>query len=142
MITTTPIASPSSVDIKVYRRLIGNFAPKVIETEDENEAALAIVEKLLGQGDKGRSPEEQTALDLLATLIEQYEARVYSPAPGDPLGALKLLMESNNLRATDIAELFGSRAKISEVLAGKRTISKEQAKRLGRRFGVSPAVFI
>jgi HTH-type transcriptional regulator/antitoxin HigA len=140
MITRTPIASPSSVDIKVYRRLIGNFAPKVIETEEENEAALAIVEKLLGKGDEGRSAEEQTAL--LATLIEQYETRIYSPAPGDPIGALKLLMESHNLRATDIAELFGSRAKTSEVLAGKRTISKEQAKRLGKRFGVSAAVFI
>jgi HTH-type transcriptional regulator / antitoxin HigA len=75
-------------------------------------------------------------------LIEQYETRAYSPALGDPLGALKLLMESNDLRAIDLAELFGSRARISEVLSGKRTISKEQAKRLGKRFGVSAAVFI
>ena len=142
MIIMNPIAAPSGIDIKTYRRLIGNFAPKVIETEAENEAALAIVERLMRKGDEGRSAEEQTALDLLASLIEQFENRTYSPAPGDPLGALKFLMESNGLKAGDLVELFGSRGRISEVLAGKRAISREQAKRLGERFRVSAAVFI
>ena len=51
-------------------------------------------------------------------------------------------MEHNGLIAADLADVFGSRARVSEVLSGKRSISKEQAKRLGVRFRVSAAAFI
>jgi HTH-type transcriptional regulator/antitoxin HigA len=116
--------------------------PKVIETEAENKAALAIVEKLILKGDDKRSPEEEAALDLLATLIEQFEEKAYPLPSGDPVGALKLMMESHKLKAINLSDIFGSRGRTSEVLSGKRSISKEQAKRLEERFKVSPAVFI
>ena len=51
-------------------------------------------------------------------------------------------MAGRDLKPADLAGVLGSRAKVSEVLSGKRTISKEQAKRLGLFFGVSPAAFI
>jgi HTH-type transcriptional regulator/antitoxin HigA len=46
------------------------------------------------------------------------------------------------LKAADLAGVLGSRAKVSEILSGKRAISKEQAKRMGGFFGVSPVAFI
>jgi antitoxin component HigA of HigAB toxin-antitoxin module len=46
------------------------------------------------------------------------------------------------VKAIDLAGIPGSRANVSESLSGKRAISKEQAKRLGAQFGVSPAVSI
>ena len=51
-------------------------------------------------------------------------------------------MESNGLKAIELAPIFGGRGRVSDVLSGRRSISKEQAKKLGARFHVSPAVFI
>jgi HTH-type transcriptional regulator/antitoxin HigA len=51
-------------------------------------------------------------------------------------------MESNGLKAVGLAPIFGGRGRVSDVLSGRRNISKEQAKRLAERFHVSPAVFI
>ena len=60
----------------------------------------------------------------------------------DPVGALRFVMEDRGLKPADLASVLGSRAKAYEILSGKRSISKEQAKRLGQFFRVSPAVFI
>jgi hypothetical protein len=46
IITPNPIVAPSGLDVKMYGRLLAKFAPKIIENEAENEAALAIVEQL------------------------------------------------------------------------------------------------
>ena len=51
-------------------------------------------------------------------------------------------MQGRGLKPADIAPVMGSRARASEVLSRKRAISKEQAKRLGEFFNVSPAAFI
>ena len=59
MIALEPIASADGLNIGRYGRLLAKFAPKVIETEAENEAALAIVESLMKKGDEGRSHEEE-----------------------------------------------------------------------------------
>ncbi|MGD1071033.1 MAG: helix-turn-helix domain-containing protein [Bryobacteraceae bacterium] len=63
-------------------------------------------------------------------------------AEAAPLDVLRQLMEANGLKAADLAETLGGRSRVSEILAGKRAISKEQARRLGDRFKISPAVFI
>jgi HTH-type transcriptional regulator/antitoxin HigA len=51
-------------------------------------------------------------------------------------------MEGRGLKPIDMAPVPGSRARVSEVLSRKRAISKDQAKRLGEFFDVSPAAFI
>jgi len=142
VITANPIAAPSGLDVKIYGRLLAKFAPKVIETEAENEAALAIVEQLILKGDGKRSPEEEAALGLLSSLVEQFEETAYPLPDAEPREVLRDLMEHNGLKAIDLTGVFGSRARVSEVLSGKRSISKEQAKRLGERFRISPAAFI
>ena len=59
-----------------------------------------------------------------------------------PVEILRDLMERNGLKAIDLIDVLGSRGKVSEILSGKRAISKEQAKRLGERFNISAAAFI
>lgn len=142
MIVAEPIAASASMDLKRYGRMLARFSPKVIETDAENDAALAIIEALMQKGEDKLSPEEDALLGLLVSLVEQFEKIHYDFPEGDSLGALKMLMDSNGLKPVDLAEVFGGRSRVSEVLAGKRSISKEQAKRLGMRFGVSPAAFI
>jgi HTH-type transcriptional regulator/antitoxin HigA len=51
-------------------------------------------------------------------------------------------MEQNDLRQADLMKIFGSRGRVSEVVNGKRAISKSQAKALGEFFKVSPELFI
>ena len=142
MTVLEPIASADDLNVGRYGRLLAKFAPKVIETEAENEAALAIIESLMKKGDDGRSHEEEALLELLLSLAEQFEKSAYDLTEGTPLGALRYLMESNGLKATELGPIFGGRGRVSDVLSGRRGISKEQAKRLAQRFNVSAAVFI
>ena len=98
--------------------------------------------RLISIGDGKRSAEENALLSLLAALVEQFERRAYPVPSAEPKDILRDLMESNELKSADLADVMGGRSRVSEVLSGKRAISKEQAKRLGERFRISPAAFI
>ena len=54
---------------------------------------------------------------------------------------LRFLMQQHGLRQSDLPEI-GSQGVVSEVLADKRELNARQIRRLARRFGVSPAVFV
>ena len=64
-----------------------------------------------------------------------------SASGAKPGAVLKFLMREHGLRQSDLPEI-GSQGVVSEVLAGKRDLNARQIKRLAKRFGVSPAVFI
>jgi len=128
-------------DPKKYGSLLSQALPAVIETEEQNEQYLAIVERLMSKGEK-LSPEEETLLNLLAHLIEDFERRYYKPRRATPLEVLHELMAANSLKQSDLVPIFGSKGVTSEVVNGKRGISKANAKALGEFFNVSPAVFI
>lgn len=115
--------------------------PVIIETEEENERMLAIVEKLMDKGE-AISPEEEKLLKLLARLIEDFEERYYQPRDATPLEVLQHLMESRGAKQTHLWEVFGSKGIASEVLSGKRGISKTHAKALAEYFHVPADLFI
>jgi len=115
--------------------------PVVIETEAENERMLAIVEKLMDKGE-AMSAEEETLLKLLAKLIEDFEERYYHPPDATPLEVLQHLMESRGAKQTHLWELFGSKGIASEVLNGKRGLSKTHARALADYFHVPADLFI
>jgi HTH-type transcriptional regulator/antitoxin HigA len=129
------------IDSSRYRRLVAEVSPALIETEKENERVLAIVEKLMTKGVE-RSPEEDAILNLLVHLIEEFEEKAYPMEDASPLEALAFLLEERGLKPIALAEVLGSRGRVSEILSGKRSISKEQAKKLGEFFHISAAAFI
>jgi HTH-type transcriptional regulator/antitoxin HigA len=131
----------AALDPRRYRRLIADVSPVVIETDEENERVLAIVERLMAKGEK-RSSEEDAVLNLLIHLIEQFEGKAYPIRDAAPAEVISFLLEQRGLKPIALAEVLGSRGRTSEILAGKRTISKERAKRLGEFFHISPAAFI
>jgi HTH-type transcriptional regulator/antitoxin HigA len=131
-----------ALDTKKYARLLTRALPAPIETEEEYERLLTQVERLMAKGEEALSPEESKLLDLLVTLIEQYEEQHYPVAPVSPQEMLHHLMEARGLTHKDVWPLFGSKGVASEVLNGKRSISKAQAKKLAEFFHVSPALFI
>ncbi|MBA2620154.1 MAG: helix-turn-helix domain-containing protein [Acidobacteria bacterium] len=126
---------------QLYGVLLTDTLPVVIDSAAEYNRIESIFENLLDK--ENRSPEEDKLFDLLANLLEDYERRSLPPlAELSPLEALQFLMRENDLAQKDLAEFFGSKGIVSEVLSGKRSISKSQAKKLAARFCVSTDLFI
>jgi HTH-type transcriptional regulator/antitoxin HigA len=130
------------LDAKKYARLLARSLPAPISTEAEYTRQLEQVEKLMEKGEQALSLEEGQLLDLLVTLIERYEKERYPIDPVSPLEMLQHLMEVHGLTHKDVWPLFSSKGVASEVLNGKREISKAVAKKLADYFHVSPALFI
>lgn len=115
--------------------------PQVIENEEELERTEDIINKLLSKGEN-LSLEEEKLLDLLSDLVEKYEDEHYPFPELAPNEILKYLMEENGLKQSDLLHVFGSSGIASEVVNGKRAISKAQAKKLAEHFKVSVELFI
>jgi HTH-type transcriptional regulator/antitoxin HigA len=129
------------IDPTRYKRLLSKTMPVVIETEQENERMLTVVEKLMEKGEQ-LSPEEEKLLKLFSRLIEDFEQRYYQPKEATPLEVLQHLMEASDSKQSHLWEVFGSKGIASEVLNGKRGISKAQAKALANYFHVPADLFI
>jgi HTH-type transcriptional regulator / antitoxin HigA len=123
-----------------YVQLLAETQPKVIETEEENEFYLAAVTKLMRLGD-AISPAQERLLKLLVNLIESFEDRHYQLKSATPLEILTELVRDRGLKQKDLLPVFSSQGIASEVLNGKRRISKAHAKALGAFFNVSPSLF-
>ena len=129
-------------DNRKYARLLAHALPAPITTEAEYTRQLEYVEQLMKKGERNLSLEEEQLLELITVLIERYEEKHYPVTPVSPLEMLHHLMEAHNLTLKDVWPLFSSKGVASEVLNGKREISKTVAKKLGEYFHVSPALFI
>ena len=133
----------ASIDLKRYGRLLAKAVPRVIATEEENERALAIVESLMEKGERNMTPEEDALLDLLTNLIRDYESSTCPPRPkSTPHQMVAFLLEQRDLKPNDLWPVIGSKGRVSEILAGKRSISKEQAKKLAEFFRVRADLFL
>ena len=137
MSTLHSIAGPSGIDVRRYGRLLAKFTPKVIQTEDENEESLAVVESLMKRGDANLTAEEETLLNPLGHLIEEFERRTYRRPEGDPAGVLQAPMDGRNLKAATRRRTRIARQGIEITLENGRS-AKEQAETPGRSFWVSP----
>ncbi len=113
----------SMLNKKIYASLLGGVLPKVIESEEENELFLAEVEKLMALGED-LTPEQLQLMNLLASLIEQFEEQHYALRPATPLEVLNELVLQRELKQKDLVPVFSSQDIASEVLNGKRSISK------------------
>lgn len=123
-----------------YRNLLAKALPRVVETPEENERLLAIAHGL--QAKDRLSAAERKLLELLLVLIEKFEEAQYSTANAKPYEILRELMSAREMKPGDLYHVFGSRGTTSEVLRGKRNISKAAAKELAAIFHVSAAIFI
>lgn len=129
------------IDAKLYGKLLTKTLPRVLRSEEEYEQMLAEVEALMEKGD-GRSPEQDALLDLMALLVQDYEEKHYPLPHAEPREMLAYLIEERGLKASDLWEAVGSKSRVSEILAGKRSISREQAKRLAIFFRVPVDLFL
>jgi HTH-type transcriptional regulator/antitoxin HigA len=113
----------------------------VIRTELENDRVLGLAEQQMAKGER-LTPEEAELLRLLGKLIADFEEEFYHLEDAEPHEVLKELMDARGLKQADVGQLLGSKGRVSEVINGKRAISKAQAKALANFFHVSAELFI
>jgi HTH-type transcriptional regulator/antitoxin HigA len=130
------------IENKAYADLVVKVLPTAIQSEEEYQIMLANINELMSRSEDSLSAEEVRLLETLAILVESYEDEHYPMPDIPPHEVLKYLMKENGYKQKDIVNIFGSSGITSEVVNGKRSISKAQAKKLAEFFGVSVELFI
>lgn len=112
-----------------------------VRTEDDYERAGATIDTLLNEiGDD----EDHPLIDVLDYISEQvkiYEDENFHIPSAEPKEVLRFLMEQNNLKQEDLVSC-APQSRISDILNGNRSISKEIAKKLSQHFHVHADVFL
>ena len=121
---------------------------RAIRSEEHYDAALARIDELMdalsgaeGQVDGVDDP-NRIELDVLTDLVELYEERHHPIGYPDPVSAIMFRMDQANLTHRDLVPFIGSRAKVSEVLAGKRAITMSMARALHQHLGIPADVLL
>ncbi len=125
-----------------YEQLLLDTLPARIESEAQYRQIGNRLGDLIGKG-RRRSKDETKLMHLLALLAEDYDRRnALPPEDSAPAEMVRFLMEHSGRAAADLVPVFGQRSHVNEALNGKRPISAEQARKLGKLFGVAPGVFV
>ena len=112
---------------------------KPIRNEADYDAAMADVAALWGAPN---GTPEGDRLDVLATLIDAYEAKHHAMDAPDPIEAILFRMEQQGLTRKDLEDIIGTRTRIAEVLNRKRSLSIAMIRRLHDRLGIAAEVLI
>lgn len=142
MTVAVSTASRQSFDTRKYGRLLTRTQPVVIKTEADYDRIDVEIGRLLKKGHERLAAEERALLELLTRLIEDYDAEHENFPRSAPHEILQFLLAQNDLKPADLIPIFKSRGYVSEVLNGKRAVSKRLAKALGERFSVSANLFL
>ncbi len=110
-----------------------------IKTEADYDDALAEIDRLM---DAALDTPEGDRLDMLATLVEAYEARHHVIDPPDPIAAIRFEMEQQGLSRKDLERYIGTRARVSEVLSGRRPLTLAMIRRLHEGLGIPAEALI
>ncbi len=130
------------IENPTYAELVVSVLPTVIRSEEEYDIMIANIDELISRNEDSLSPEEDRLLETMAILVESYEDEHYPIPESSPNDTLKFFMEDRGIKQSDLLPVFGSSGIASEVVNGKRSISKAQAKKLAAFFNVSVELFI
>jgi HTH-type transcriptional regulator/antitoxin HigA len=133
--------STATLSERKYGAVLGRFLPAVIRTEAEYQRMLAAASELMGRDEDDLSEEEGRVLELLSILIEEYEDRVHPLPRGRPGKTLAHLLAEHRLKPSDLWGIL-PKSRVSEILARKRSISKDQARKLAEFFRVPVDLFL
>jgi len=112
---------------------------KPIHNEKQHRAALKEIERLWAV--EAGTPEHDR-LEVLATLVEDYEERHQPIYPPDPVAAIRFRMDQLDLDRKALEPSIGSRARVSEVLSGRRRLTLPMMRRLHRQLGIPAEVLL
>ena len=124
----------------VYAKLLAKALPRPIRTHAEHKRLTQVLLELDERDDL--SPEEENLAEMLTLLVEDYEEKRYPMPKVSPNESLKALMEERGLKHKDIWPVLGNKGTATEVLNGRRSISKAQARRLAEFLRVPIELFV
>ena len=113
----------------------------VQHNEKDYSSLVNLLDSLIDEVGNNESHLLSSLMETIGSLIEAYESQNYPNMEGDPINALKTLMEEHGLKQSDLPEI-GSQGVVSEIISGKRQLNVRQLKLLSERFKVSPVVFV
>ena len=105
-----------------------------IRSEQDHDKALARIETLM---DRELTPTEEDELDVLVTLVDAYETKHCPIEAPTPTAVIEFFLDQNGLTKKDLTPLIGSRARVSEVMSGKRSLTIAMIRRLRDELGIS-----
>ena len=121
-----------------FKELVGVTS---VRTEDDYKQARATIDVLVEEvGDNEDHPLAEV-LDYLADQVKAYEDEHFPIPDAEPREVLRFLMEQHGLKQEDLADC-APQSRISDILNGRRDISKDIAKKLARRFNVHADLFL
>ena len=126
---------------KRYKALCELVPLKPIAKKTEYEAAVDHLNQLLDAGGANQAHPLAGLVEALGELIQAYEKRQAPMPEAEPREVLRHLMAEHGLRQADLADI-ASQGAISDILCGRRGISKALAKKLAAKFHVSAGVFV
>jgi HTH-type transcriptional regulator / antitoxin HigA len=112
---------------------------KPIRTKQDHETALRRIELLM---ESASGTAESDELEVLSALVELYEQKQFPINLPNPIEAIRFRMEQAGLTARDLIPLLGSRAKVSEVLSGKRSLTLQMIRALHEHLGIPAEVLL
>ena len=126
---------------KRYKALCEMVPLKPVTKKAEYKAAIEHLNELLDAGGANEAHPLSGLVEALGELIQAYEKRQAPMAEAEPREVLCYLMAEHGLRQTDLAGI-ASQGTISDILGGRREISKALAKKLAARFHLSAGAFL
>lgn len=110
-----------------------------IKTEADYQAALTEIELLF---DAELNSPECDYLDILATLVEDYEKEHYCIEPPDPIEAISYYLETKGLSEKDLQRSLGNQGDAVEILNHKQALNLELIRALHQDLGISADILI
>ncbi|MFN8490373.1 MAG: hypothetical protein U0350_22485 [Caldilineaceae bacterium] len=126
---------------QTYEQLLIAFLPRAIKDKNDYAAVQKEIDRLIDQDDL--SPAEQDYLDLLGTLLWEYEVRTEPEEHYELRGIafIKGLMDLHGLKQKDLLPIFKTKSIISAVLSGQRKLTAEHINRLAAFFHLPHTLF-
>ena len=111
----------------------------IIKTEREYEGVLKEIESLMDAEENSTDAEK---LELLSILVENYENTHYKIESPDPIEAINFRMEQMCLSKKDLESSIGSRARVSEILNKKRSLTLPMIRKLNKYLNIPAEILI
>lgn len=138
-------AAQNQFDIRAIQSSWGAFDAiahlRPIHDEAGYEQTVALMNSLLDVVGDDEDHALSSLLELVGDVVSKYEREHHAIEPAAPNDSLRFLIEARGLKQEDLAAIV-PQSNLSAILAGKRKISATLAGKLGKFFGVSPALFV
>jgi HTH-type transcriptional regulator/antitoxin HigA len=131
---------------KVYAELCLHFPLLPIQSDTQMRQANKMIDRLVdfinSEPNEGEAAEVSKYLSVLSDLVSVYESKRFEFEKTEPKEILAYLMESHQLKQSDLEDEIGPQSVVSDILNGKRHLNIGHIRKLANRFKVSPALFI